>query len=85
MEHLAGLSGGMLGKELWRAELFFNQMRVLDETTFVLVLGLTVSESTEEPPYFSRIDRCQYLKTTRTLVKSLFSEKLCEVGKQGLL
>lgn len=23
MEHLAGLSGGMLGKELWRAELFF--------------------------------------------------------------
>ena len=23
MEHLAGLSGGMLGKELWRAQLFF--------------------------------------------------------------
>lgn len=60
------------------------QMRVLDEKTFVLVLGLTVSESTEEPLYFSRIDRCQYLKT-RTLVKSLFSEKLYEVGKQGLL
>ena len=61
------------------------QMRVLDETTFVLVLGLSVLESTEETLYFSRTDRCQYLKTIRTLVKSLFSEKLCEVGKQDLL
>ena len=84
---LSGTVNGTLVIQLTSLDLVFllYQMRVLDETTFVLVLGLTVSESTEEPPYFSRIDRCQYLKTTRTLVKSLFSEKLCEVGKQGLL
>ena len=30
MEHLAGLSGGMLGKELWRTELFFIMVRGVD-------------------------------------------------------